>query len=363
MQQTLFPEPEPESGPGPTPPPAGGRPDTPVAGTPAGRGRDTGDAGVEPATTDPALAELAAALPPTLRLGTASWNFPGWTGLVWARDYPEAALSRRGLPAYARHPLFRTVSLDRGFYRPLTAEQFAGYAAQAPDDFRFMVKAPSLVTDALVRDGSGRGSRLNESFLDPDCALREFVVPALQGLRERLGVLVFQISPLPSGRLARIGEQIDRLHALLRALPDLSGAAPDAVVAVEVRDPEWLTPAFTQALRDTGATFCMALHAKMPRIDGQLPVLRALWPGPLVCRWNLNPLHGAFGYEDARRVYEPYDRIIDPDPQTRAVLARVIAGTVRGGRPAYVSLSNKAEGSAPLSVIALAQAVRELIGR
>lgn len=316
---------------------------------------------VEPAAVGPALAELAALLPPLLRLGTASWNYPGWTGLVWARDYAEAILSRHGLSAYARHPLFRSVSLDRGFYRPLSTAQFAEYAAQVPSGFRFMVKAPSLVTDAVVRDGSGRASRPNERFLDADCALREFIEPALQGLEAKLGVLVFQISPLPASRLGQISEQIDRLHALLRALPDLRAAAPEAVVAVEVRNPEWLNPAFTQALRDTGATYCMALHAKMPDIDGQLPVLRALWPGPLVCRWNLNPVHGAFGYEDAQQAYAPYDRMMDPDPETRAVLARAIAGTIGAGQPAYVSLSNKAEGCAPLSVIALAEMVRDLL--
>ncbi len=70
-------------------------------------------------------------------------------------------------------------------------------------------------------------------------------------------------------------------------------------------------------------------------------------------------MHGAFGYEDARRQYAPYDRLIDPDLETRAALARVIAGTVGAGQAAYVTLSNKAEGSAPLSVIALAEAVRE----
>jgi hypothetical protein len=104
----------------------------------------------------------------------------------------------------------------------------------------------------------------------------------------------------------------------------------------------------------------MGLHAKMPRISEQLPILRALWPGPLVCRWNLNPLHGAYGYEDAAQQYEPYDRIQDADIETRHALARVIAGTVGAGHNAFVTLSNKAEGSAPLSVIALAEAVREL---
>ena len=338
MQQTLFPQPLGDSD----------------------SVRDASDVLVEPATIDPALAELASGLPPKLHLGTSSWNYPGWTELVWAQNYPEAILSRFGLPAYAKHPLFRTVSLDRGFYRPLTVMQFTDYATQVPAGFRFMVKAPSLVTDIVVRSGSGRGNRPNDRFLDAACALREFVEPALQGLGDKLGVLVFQISPLPVSQLVRIPELIDRLHALLRAFPDFHSTAPEAVVAVEVRNPEWLIPSFTQALRDTGATYCIALHAKMPRIDEQLPILRALWPGPLVCRWNLNPVHGAFGYEEARQVYAPYNRMVDPDPKTRAVLARVISGTIGAGQLAYVSLSNKAEGCAPLSVIALAESVHRL---
>jgi hypothetical protein len=95
----------------------------------------------------------------------------------------------------------------------------------------------------------------------------------------------------------------------------------------------------------------------MPPIAEQLPILRALWPGPLVCPWALNPRFGGYGYEEAQREYEPYDRLVDPDVDTRQVLAKVIAGTVGRGQLAYVTLSNQAEGSAPLSVAALAQAV------
>ncbi len=313
---------------------------------------------IEPVTPDPDWIELANALPGHLRLGTSSWNYQGWDGLVWNGKYAETNLSRYGLTAYARHPLFRTVSIDRSFYRPLNVAQFAEYASQVGPDFRFVVKAPSLVTDALVRDESGRGMRPNSHFLNAQEAVQMFVEPALEGLGHKLGALVFQISPLPGAWLAQMPKLIDRLHKLLTAIPDLKSIAPDGVVAVEVRDPQWLTPQFVNALRDTGATYCMGLHAKMPHITEQLPILRALWPGPLVCRWNLNPVHGAFGYEDARDAYEPYDKIIDPDPETRAALVRVIAGTANAGQNVFVTLSNKAEGSAPLSVIELARAIR-----
>ncbi|MES2184306.1 MAG: DUF72 domain-containing protein [Pseudomonadota bacterium] len=313
--------------------------------------------GITPAVADLAHGALAAALPAGLRLGTSSWNYPGWKGLVWEGEHEAALLSRRGLPAYAQHALMRSVCLDRAFYRALTASQYAGYAAQVPGDFRFVVKAPSMVTDALVRAENGQGREINPLFLDARLAVEEFVRPALEGLGERTGALVFQLSPMPMQLLADVPTLLHRLETLLMALPPLRPVAPDAVIAVEVRDPVLLQRPLADLLRRCGATFCLGLHAKMPPIDQQLPMLRALWPGPLVCRWNLNPVNGAFGYEEAERRYEPYDRIQDPDPRTRQALARVIRATTAAGQLAYVTVSNQAEGSAPLSIAALAQDV------
>ncbi|MFT4191943.1 MAG: DUF72 domain-containing protein [Comamonas sp.] len=308
----------------------------------------------------------AARLPPTLHLGTSSWHFPGWKGLVWRGDHASATLSRHGLTAYGQHPLLRGVSLDRAFYRPLSALDYLRYAQQVPPHFRFIVKAPALVCDALVRGEQGQGRQLNTAFLDPTLAVQTFVEPAAEGLRDKAGALVFQISPLPGRWLRDMAALLQRLDGLLAAVRQalapagaLHALAPGAVVAVEVRDAAFLqpdvAPAFIDTLRRHGATYCLGLHAKMPPIEDQLFVLRALWPGPLVCRWNLHRRHGAYGYEAARDLYEPFDRIQDPDPQTREHLARVIRATTARGLPALVTINNKAEGSAPLSVAELAR--------
>lgn len=351
MQDDLFDT----AAPKPPAPPAPHRNAEGAGGTPpAKRSRS---AAVAPATcTQPCLA-LAQALPARLRLGTSSWTYPGWKGLVWEGEHSPAQLSRQGLAVYAQHPLLRTVSIDRGFYRPLTVSEYERYASQVPQDFRFVVKAPSLVTDALVRSEDGRGRQPNPAFLDAELARREFVEPALQGLGRKLGALVFQISPLPLAQLDHMAEPLRRLGAMLQALPALRPTAPDGVLAVEVRDPQWLTPEFVAVLRAAGATYCLGLHPKLPPLEEQLPLLRALWPGPLVCRWNLHTMHGPYGYEDAERIYAPYDRLHDPDPATRAALASVICGTTRRGQNAFVTISNHAEGCAPASVQALAQQV------
>lgn len=345
MQDDLFGAP-------PAPPPA----PSPPAGLPT-RARNE----VLAVSHDESVRALARTLPARLRLGTSSWSYPGWAGLVWDREYGNTLLSRSGLTAYSQHPLLRSVCIDRGFYRPLTEAQYARYAAQVPDDFRFVVKAPALVTDAQVRDEEGKGRQVNPAFLDPALAVQEFVTPALAGLGHKVGALVFQISPLPFMQLQRLPLLLERLRLMLKALPDVRGATPDGVIAVEVRDPEWLDPAVAPALagvlKETGATYCLGLHAKMPRMADQLPLLRALWPGPLVCRWNLNPLHGAYGYEDARREYSPYERIHDIDADTRDLIVRTVCGITGAGQNAYVTISNKAEGCAPLSASALAEGV------
>lgn len=312
---------------------------------------------IQPAPVDAESEALAQRLPPQLHLGTTSWSYPGWAGLVWAGNHGESLLSRQGLSSYARHPLLRTVSIDRNFYRALTAAQYERHAAQVPDDFRFVVKAPSLVSDAQVRDEDGRGQQLNPAFLDPVLAVQEFVQPALDGLGTKIGALVFQLSPLAPQQLANMPEVLERLDTMLAALPLLRPVAPEGVIAVEVRDPAFLTPAFADLLKRHGATYCLGLHPKLPDNELQLKLLRRLWPGPLVCRWNLHPRFGPFGYEQAQQRYGLFDQILDPDPATHAMLSRVVRATVEAGNKAYVCISNHAEGCAPRTVQTLAQAL------
>lgn len=84
---------------------------------------------VQPSPHATPLLELGARLDPHLHMGTSSWSFPGWKGLVYKNDYGESALARHGLTAYAAHPLFRSVGLDRAFYQPLSVEEYTALAA------------------------------------------------------------------------------------------------------------------------------------------------------------------------------------------------------------------------------------------
>jgi uncharacterized protein YecE (DUF72 family) len=311
--------------------------------------------GVDPAPVGADVCGLAAALPARIRLGTSSWSFPGWTGLVYAagngKPATEQMLARRGLSAYARHPLFHTVSLDRTFYAPLTTAEFAHYAAQVPDDFRFVVKAPAAITDPVVRKaGSGEAARDNPTFLDAAAAASAFVRPAIAGLGPKAGPLVFQFPPLGRRMLADVPRLSARIAAFMTMLPR------GPLYAVEVRDPDLVTSAFAAALADSGAVPCLAVHARMPSVDLQARAFDAdtSAAGPLVVRWNL---HAGRSYDDAKADYSPFNRIVEEDLPSRTALARLARTAAAAGRDVYVTINNKAEGSAPLSVEHLAAAI------
>ena len=122
--------------------------------------------------------------------------------------------------------------------------------------------------------------------------------------------------------------------------------------------PIW--PELESVLKAHGATYCLGLHGKMPPIEAQLPLLRALWPSPLVCRWSLNRIFGAYGYPDAQKKHDPFNEIRSEDLHTRTLLARTVAGITGAGQPAFVTISNDAEGCAPRSITLLAQAVQAI---
>lgn len=321
--------------------------------------RTSGAGEVRPARGSPLLE--APALPVDIRLGTSSWFFPGWRGLVYEGVHPQAMLSRKGLAAYAQIPLLRTVSLDRTFYAPISAVDYARYASQVPEHFSFVVKAPALVCDAVMRDEEGRGKVPNPHFLDATVATREFVLPCLEGLKAKAGPLVFQVSPLPRSLVEDSSLLVERLEGFFAALPrEMAGWEP--LYALELRNPELLTPRLMRMLARAGVRYCVGLHDRMPEVERQEAALKALdgeTPGPLVVRWNL---HRGFLYQAAKQRYEPFDRLVDEDGETRRALARLAVRAFKAGHKVWITANNKAEGSAPLSVLELARETAKQIG-
>lgn len=303
---------------------------------------------VAPVAVADDVKELGRSLPEGLRLGTSSWSFPGWIGLVYAPGSKGKQLARQGLAAYAQHPLLRTVGIDRTFYAPIGEAEFADYRRSVPDGFRFLVKAWSDVTTPRLRGPGGRPGAANPRWLDVETTIDQVLTPAVLGLGPTLGPLVFQFPPQGKKVTAEPKAFAERLAGFLGALPK------GPCYAIELRDRELFTPDYAAALASVGARHCHSVHPGMPTLPEQAQLVPPA--GELVVRWMLHP---GSRYDEAVERYEPFDRLVDPDPVSRAHVADLVAAALALRLPVTVVVNNKAEGSSPQSVELLARALRE----
>jgi uncharacterized protein YecE (DUF72 family) len=307
-----------------------------------------GAARVAPVVPPAPERSVAERMPAGIRLGGMSWSYPGWAGSVYQPGFAARDLSRQGLPAYAAHPLLRAVEIDRSYYDPLSADAFGAYAAQVPDDFRFMVKAHEDCTVDRFPPHARYGPRkglTNPRFLDPDYAATQVVPQIVAGLGAKLGVILWQFPPQDAGGAAVFAA---RLRDFLRRLP----AGP--TYAVELRNEELLGPAYGAALADTGAVHCHNVWTAMPSLLRQARQLPPATRRPLVIRWLLRR---GDPYEKAKARFEPFDRIVEEDLANRADVAALARRAHHHGVETIATIDNKAEGCAPQSIFRLARAI------
>lgn len=298
------------------------------------------------------LRALAERLPRNVRFGTSSWTFPGWAGLVYHRRYAnQRAFLRESLGEYASHPLMRTVGIDRGYYTPVPAEDLASYAAQLPSDFRAAMKVWQQVTmpgfPRHPRYGENAGAR-NEDFLDAGLFTEAVHAPVVEAFAKNMGPWIVEIAPSPF-RVDPVWFN-EKLSAFLGAVPR------DFPISVELRDRGLLTPGYSKVLRDHGASHVFNYWSRMPALADQMRLEGLLEGSFLITRLLLPP---GRRYADLKEAYAPFDRLVETQPRMRQDVLALIRAALERDVECFVLVNNKAEGSSPLTVEALA---RELSG-
>jgi uncharacterized protein YecE (DUF72 family) len=299
-------------------------------------------------------AEVAAQLPEGLRFGTSSWSFPGWAGLVYPSARPTTALARDGLRDYARHPLLRTVGVDRSYYAPVPIDDLRAYAGQLPPGFPCCFKAPASVMSLAVpaHGGPARPGR-NPDFLSVPRVEQDLLRPLAAAFAAHTGPVLLEFPPFPRGVTVEPARFAARLDRFLGELPR------QFEYAVELRDRHLLTDEYRTVLARHGAAHVYNYWSAMPMPGAQADVVPPEEPPFSVIRLLLRP--GTW-YEDQREAFRPFDRIVEPDLAMRAEVVALGRRALGRGRRVYVLVNNKAEGSSPLTVRALARRFAGLAG-
>jgi uncharacterized protein YecE (DUF72 family) len=188
----------------------------------------------------------------------------------------------------------------------------------------------------------------NPHFLDARFFRDAVLAPSDAAFLEHQGPYVFQMLPLPPAELPNPEALIAKLDRFLGQLPT------HAHYAVEIRNPQLLTPSYFAALARHNVAHVFTAWSRMPTIGSQLAHPGSLTADFAVCRLNLPT--GA-DYEQRREAFAPFNAIVAPDPAMRDDVAQLVGQCAALGKTIWVTVNNKAEGSSPLTVRALLQKV------
>jgi uncharacterized protein YecE (DUF72 family) len=291
---------------------------------------------------------LRANIPASVRFGTSTWNYPGWRGLVYHQDYGPKGAAAKMLREYAAFPLFGTVGVDSSYYGPPTEAVLRSYAEQLPSGFPCVSKVWSQLTVHAYTKAQDpeRAGKVNPDFLNPDLFIEEIYEPYQRYFADNTGPFVFEFQTI--AKSSGIGPErfAGRLDEFFSALPR------EAQYAVEVRNEEFLTPMYFAVLREHGVAHVFTSWTRMPPLGHQLDLPGAISGPFIIARALLRP---GRTYDEAVDAFAPYDRIREPNPKLRRDLVRLVEAAVQTRIPAYLLVNNRAEGSAPLTIAAVAE--------
>ena len=275
----------------------------------------------------------------SLHIGTCSWKYDSWRGLV----YSDAAKANY-LSEYALK--YDCVEVDQWFWSLYGSEKVvlpqrrvvAEYAASVPERFRFAIKLPNAITLTHVRPATKGGTLApNPQFLS--VPLLESFLEKIEPLRSRLGPLMFQFEYLNRQKMP---SEADFLQALGGFVPHLP---PEYTWCVESRNPNYLNERYFAFLRDHGLSHVFLHGYYMPSIFEVYGKHADLLGDTVVIR-----LHGPDREGMEERTAGDWSKIIEPRDADLEALAAMVKDLRVRRRTIWLLVNNHFEGCAPLTI-------------
>jgi len=282
-----------------------------------------------------------------LRIGTCSWKYPSWEGLVYS-----APKGINYLEEYAKQ--YDTVEIDQWFWslhgpgkismpREDTVRE---YAASVPDDFCFSVKVPNSISlSHFYRRSKADPLRENPDFLSVE--LFERFLDTLAPMHHLLGPLMLQFEYLNKQKIPAQDIFLVRLAEFLDAIPR------DFPIGIESRNPNYLNPKYFSLLEKNGVHHVFLQGYYMPPVRDIFAKSGAPSSGTTVIR-----LHGPDRKGIEEKTGGSWDRRIEPRDDVLQDVVEMTNVLLSQDVDVYLNVNNHFEGSAPRTIAHL----RELLG-
>lgn len=167
-------------------------------------------------------------------VGCSSYYNRKWAGIFYPPDLP----SKEWFAYYCEH--FNTYELNASFYKFPTVKSLQTWHTKSPEGFIFSVKAPKLITHS-------------KKFVECARELGDFYLACREGLKDKLGCVLFQLPP-------SFNYTPERLELILENLD------PEFKNVIEFRNESWWIQEVFDAFIEHKLIFCSVNYPKLPTI-------------------------------------------------------------------------------------------------
>jgi uncharacterized protein YecE (DUF72 family) len=166
------------------------------------------------------------------QIGCSGFHYKHWKGLFYPADLPQT----KWFEYYCRY--FNTLELNVTFYRFPKYSFLDNWFRNSPDNFKFAVKAPRAITHF-------------KKFNDTAGMISDFYNTSRDGLKEKLGCVLFQLPPM----LVYTPERLEKI---------VSSLDNSFQNVLEFRHSSWWTEDVYHVLTSNNISFCGMSHPTLP---------------------------------------------------------------------------------------------------
>ena len=167
-----------------------------------------------------------------LKLGCSSFYNSFWKTIF----YPQNLPSKKWFEFYCQH--FDTYEFNGSFYKFPTVRVFQNWYSKTPESFLFSIKVPKEITHL-------------KKMIDCESRLNDFYMICKEGMKEKLGAILFQFPP----SYAYSKEKLEMLIEILNY---------DFKNVVEFRHESWWNDEVWNLFKENNITFCSVSHPNLP---------------------------------------------------------------------------------------------------
>jgi uncharacterized protein YecE (DUF72 family) len=276
-----------------------------------------------------------------LYIGTCSWKYPSWEGLVYS-----SAKGIDYLQEYAKN--YNAVEVDQWFWSLFAGQQpklpaakdVQEYRRAVPETFRFTIKAPNSLTLTHYHSPKPASEmNANDHFLSPPLwsEFRERIAP----LHDVTGPVILQFEYLNRQKMASQKLFLQELGRFAE------NAGAEWAIGIETRNGNYLNEAYFAFLSERKLVPVLLQGYWMPSVDEVYQKYRLLLrQAPAIVMRLHGPDRGGIEKETGGE----WNRIVHDRGEELSAIVRITLELRDAGIDVYLNVNNHYEGSAPITI-------------